>query len=612
MSGLFSKFQRSGGKISKAITNSKGAIGTGMILLIVGGVVGGVALVTVGTTYRNVSNFNAGTLNDARLSSNVAKYDDLAPHFLNKVKAASFEGNLKGDVKGNLTGNVTGDVVGHVTGDVTGNADTATSLLFTPTGCAPGQFANSIDAQANLGCSFVGANLTNLNASNITSGTLSNARLTANVTLQGNAFNGANELVQLNGSGQLPAVSGANLTNLNASNITSGTLADARLTSNVAKYNDATPTFTNAVTAPTFNGNLNGNANTATALAADPGDCAADTYAQTIDEFGTLGCFSITNASTTATSSNIDDTIVLRGTNGDFSAGTISADLQGNADTASKLTPGSNINGVLFDGSADITITVDASTLTGDTLASNVVNSALQSVGTLTDLTVTNPINGDITGDAATLNGNDSSFFQDASNLNTGTIDDTLLSSNVPLLDVANAFTNANTFSNAGNSYTGDGSGLASVDAATLGGSDLATVQDAGNLTGTLSDSRLSGNVPLKDGTNTFTGANTFSNAGNSFTGTLTVTGGTIDGTTIGGVTPAAVDATSIVVWNSITGASGSTADFGDASLLKVPISGTTLTNNVSVCNVDGAITFDESHFYGCTGAVWTQLDNLP
>lgn len=78
-----------------------------------------------------------------------------------------------------------------------------------------------------------GSQLTNLNASNIASGTIANARLSASVTLQGNTFNVINSLVQLDASLQLPAVNAANLANLNASNITSGTLADARLSSNV-------------------------------------------------------------------------------------------------------------------------------------------------------------------------------------------------------------------------------------------------------------------------------------------------------------------------------------------------------------------------------------------
>lgn len=56
----------------------------------------------------------------------------------------------------------------------------------------------------------------------------------ANATLQGNSFNGSSQLVQTNGSGQLPAISGANLTNINASNLSSGTVPTARLGSGSA------------------------------------------------------------------------------------------------------------------------------------------------------------------------------------------------------------------------------------------------------------------------------------------------------------------------------------------------------------------------------------------
>lgn len=50
-------------------------------------------------------------------------------------------------------------------------------------------------------------------------------------TLQGNTFNGNTQLVQTNGSGQLPALSGVNLTALNATQLTSGTVPNARLDS---------------------------------------------------------------------------------------------------------------------------------------------------------------------------------------------------------------------------------------------------------------------------------------------------------------------------------------------------------------------------------------------
>jgi hypothetical protein len=55
----------------------------------------------------------------------------------------------------------------------------------------------------------------------------------------------------------------------------------------------------------------------------------------------------------------------------------------GNAATATKLATARNINGVAFDGSSNVTVTADAGTLTGTTLASNVVSSSLTSVGTI-------------------------------------------------------------------------------------------------------------------------------------------------------------------------------------------------------------------------------------
>jgi hypothetical protein len=55
----------------------------------------------------------------------------------------------------------------------------------------------------------------------------------------------------------------------------------------------------------------------------------------------------------------------------------------GNAGTASKLATPININNIPFDGSADITIAVDAGNLTGTALNSAITGSSLKSVGTI-------------------------------------------------------------------------------------------------------------------------------------------------------------------------------------------------------------------------------------
>jgi hypothetical protein len=70
--------------------------------------------------------------------------------------------------------------------------------------------------------------------------------------------------------------------------------------------------------------------------------------------------------------------------------------------SAPTLTTARNINGVSFNGSADITVTAAAGTLTGTELKSTVVTSSLTSVGTLTNLSVTNTITGAVSGNAGT------------------------------------------------------------------------------------------------------------------------------------------------------------------------------------------------------------------
>ncbi len=65
-------------------------------------------------------------------------------------------------------------------------------------------------------------------------------------------------------------------------------------------------------------------------------------------------------------------------------AGTDYLTPSGNAASATILATARNINGVAFDGSANITIAADANTLTGTTLASNITASSLTSVGTIT------------------------------------------------------------------------------------------------------------------------------------------------------------------------------------------------------------------------------------
>ncbi len=82
-----------------------------------------------------------------------------------------------------------------------------------------------------------GIGLTNLDANQIATGTLNDLRLNANVTTQGNTFNGASQLIQSTSLNYFPALNGSLIANLNASNLTSGQVSDNLLSSNVALLN---------------------------------------------------------------------------------------------------------------------------------------------------------------------------------------------------------------------------------------------------------------------------------------------------------------------------------------------------------------------------------------
>lgn len=192
--------------------------------------------------------------------------------------------------------------------------------------------------------------------------------------------------------------------------------AQAQITAlDATKANLSGAAFSGAVSATSFTGPLTGNvtgnvsgtagsvaasAITGTTLAANvvtssltavgtiatgvwQGTAIADTYLATISTGG-----KVANSATTATSANTASAIVARDSSGNFTAGTITAALTGNASTATTLQTARTINGVSFNGSANITVAAAAGTLTGATLPAGVTASSLTSVGTLTALTV--------------------------------------------------------------------------------------------------------------------------------------------------------------------------------------------------------------------------------
>lgn len=104
--------------------------------------------------------------------------------------------------------------------------------------------------------------------------------------------------------------------------------------------------------------------------------------------FSPKGSGSINIAKVNIDGGTIDGTVIggasaaaITGTT--ITGSSIVGPLTGNATTATALQTARNINGVAFNGTADITVTAAAGTLTGSTLNSGVTSSSLTSVGTL-------------------------------------------------------------------------------------------------------------------------------------------------------------------------------------------------------------------------------------
>lgn len=233
------------------------------------------------------------------------------------------------------------------------------------------------------------------------------------ITLRGTATGGTtvSEWARVTSGGLSLASSSAYKIN-NTDVLTSTTLGSGVTTSSLTSVG----TLTNLTVTNTISGSINGNAATATALATartingvsfdGTGNItitANTTNALTAGSYLTsTGTFDGSAARTfavDATDANTASKIVVRDASGNFSAGTITAALTGNASTATSLQTSRTINGVSFNGTANITVTADANTLTGTTLASGVTASSLTSVGTLSSLAVT----GDLTVDTSTL-----------------------------------------------------------------------------------------------------------------------------------------------------------------------------------------------------------------
>ena len=271
----------------------------------------------------NVSNITVGTLSNDRTTAS-------ASNGANTIVLRDANGSFNANVVTATTVNATSGNFTNITGNAVSLTDINASNITSGTisnARTTGNTANSAstivlrDATGNFGANTIsgafsgdGSAINAINASNISSGTIANARTTAS------ASNGASTIVLRDSNGDFAADAitanffigdGSNVSAINGSNVTTGTIANARTTASSSNgastivLRDAGGAFAaGAITGTSFTGN--GSAITAI-------NASAITT-------GTLD-----NARTSASSANGANTIVSRDASGDFSTDGVTA-----------------------------------------------------------------------------------------------------------------------------------------------------------------------------------------------------------------------------------------------------------------------------------------------
>ena len=195
---------------------------------------------------------------------------------------------------------------------------------------------------------------------------------------------------------------------------------------------------------------------------------------------------------------------------------------QNTTGSAATLTTARNINGVAFDGSADVTVPAAAGTLTGSSLAAGVTGSSLTSVGTITSGTWNGAAIGDAyISSAATWNAKQAAItfgtgVQAALGVNVGSAGSPVVNGGVLGTPTSGTLTNC-TFPTLNQNTTGS----------------AATLTTARNINGVAFDGSADVTVPAAAGT--LTGSSLAAGVtGSSLTSVGTITSGTWNGAAIG------------------------------------------------------------------------------
>ena len=229
--------------------------------IIASGIITAFKFVGIGSdiTQINASNIDYGTLNNSRLPSNISIAGSLTAADDIYGQDASLQGSVTAsDFFGNGS-NITSINATNISSGTLDNARLPQNISITGIVSAVGSISAG---QSITSSSFYGSGIgiTQINASNVSSGTLDNARLPQNISISGIITAGGSVSIGQSITSSSFYGSGIGITQINADNISSGTLDNARLPQNIS--------VSGSISASSgFSGNLIGNVTGISSLA---------------------------------------------------------------------------------------------------------------------------------------------------------------------------------------------------------------------------------------------------------------------------------------------------------------------------------------------------------